>query len=193
MAILVNRRPHTHNFSGNPVHYELYSSLASVDATVFFEVKVMFRKLSALNYAEIVTLPYSPVNGYADIDLKDILDSLLEYALPSFNNPFETTVWDAAPQTGHFYLEFREITSGNPDPSWDDSEKDFERFVLKGGLNDFKYQGNNFWLNYFFVANPFLTWQQSGRLASYNERMYLAWLDLTIHANDLLKVKATVY
>jgi hypothetical protein len=191
MAITITRRPYNYNFSGNPIHYELYSPLAEGDPTVFFEVKLMFKKMSQLTFFDIVTLPYSPVVGRADIDLKEIINSLLEWAIPGYN-PSEETFWDAGSQSGYFYLQFREITESNPDPTWDDSEKDFERFVLKGGLNDFKYQGNNFWLNYYFPNAPFLTWQQNGRMAAYEERMYLTFLDITgVPAADLrLKISA---
>lgn len=200
MAIEILKRPYYHCFTGNPVHYELYSALAAGDATVSFEVKVRFKKIPDADYVDVVTLPYAPKDGYATIDLKEILDGLLEYDLPQFDVD-ETKIWQSNNQTGKFYLQFREITTVSPDPSWDDSELDYACFALKGGLNDFKYQGNNFWLNYFIPNNPFLTWQISGtrqlsdgsiertRLAADNERMYLAWLGNTQAAGLSMIVK----
>jgi hypothetical protein len=190
MSIIVTKRPYSYCFSGNPVHYELFSALAQGDSTVSFEVKVRFKKVNDVTYRDIVTLPYAPRNGYATIDLKEILDGLLNFDLPEFNVD-ETTIFESDRQTGNFYLQFREITATNSDASWDDSESEYFRFVIKGGLNDFKYQGNNFWLNYFDPQKPFLTWQQSGRLADYFERMYLAFLNLTDSAN--LRVKVQVF
>jgi hypothetical protein len=188
MSIQITKRPHTRVFSGNPVHYELYSALAASDPTVSFEVRVMFKKMGG-TYSPVVSLPYSPKDGSASVDVKDILDSVLDYDLPAIGMD-ETTGTVTDKQTGNFYLQFREITSVNPDPGWDDSEADYECFVVKGGLNDFKYQGNNFWLNYFDVKKPFLTWQLNGRLASKDERMYLAWLCDNLTAGWY---KATVY
>jgi hypothetical protein len=191
MAIIVTKRPFERCFSGNPIHYELFSALAAGDADVFFEVKVRFKKISSTIYQDVVVLPYAPVNGYATVDLKEILDSKLEFELPQFDVD-ETKTWPAEKQTGHFYLQFREITPTSVAPTWDDSESDYRRFVLKGGLNDFKYQGNNFWVNYFNVEKPFLSWQMRGRPASRDERMYLCYLNtsdsaiLTVSVNSCL-------
>lgn len=201
MAILITKRPYERVFSGNPVHYQLYSALAAADATVSFEVRVRFKKIGPLYvYENIVSLPYAPVDGYATIDLKEILDSILEFDLPKFDVD-ETLPWRTELQTGKFYLQFREITTLNPDPDWDNSEQDYERFVIKGGLNDFKYQGNNFWMNFYDVVKPFLTWQPSGtrllsdgntepiRLAGAEERMYLTWLINTDRAGTSLRAR----
>jgi hypothetical protein len=202
MSIVITKRPWEKVFSGNPVHYELYSALAASDSTVSFEVRAMFKKVNETVYTEVVTLPYSPTQGFATVDLKEILDSVLEFELPQFGLTDED-IFSTVKQTGNYYLQFREITSANPNPDWNDTEKDYERFVIKGGLNDFKYQGNNFWLNYFEVVRPFLTWQLSGtrtmddgrtepaRLAAASERMYLAWLCNTQRAG--LSLQAKVY
>ncbi|RYZ62352.1 MAG: hypothetical protein EOO14_02540 [Chitinophagaceae bacterium] len=192
MAIEVTKRPYTKCFSGNPVHYELYSLQSVSDASIFFEVRVMFKPVGG-SYAPLVTLPYYPTNGYAEIDIKDILNSELEYGLvPFFNN--EKTAWAAPQQTGFFYLQYREISNLNPNPSWDDAEASHECFVIKGGLNYFKFRGNNFWVNYFPVQKPFLTWQVNGRLAAPKERMYLAFLQTdAIAAGDLRAVAQCKY
>jgi hypothetical protein len=201
MAIEITKRPYEKVFSGNPVHYELHSTLAASDPDVSFEVKVRFKKIGPLyTYEDVVSLPYAPVNGYATVDLKEILDSILEFDLPQFAVD-ETTVWNTDKQTGKFYLQFREITPVNPDPNWDDSESAFESFVIKGGLSDFKYQGNNFWINFYDAVKPFLTWQPSGtrllkngktepvRLVAADERMYLAWLCSTGQAGSSIKAR----
>jgi hypothetical protein len=188
MSIQITKRPFDRVFSGNPVHYELFSNLAVTDADVSFEVRLKFKYVTDLVYTQIVTLPYSPINGYATIDLKEILDGVLEFELPQFGVD-EATPWLSAKQTGKFYLEYREITSANPNPDWDSSEAAYPCFVLKGGLNDFKYQGNNFWLNYYDINFPFLTWQYNGRLAAIDERMYLTWLINTDRAGSSLVVK----
>lgn len=192
MAIEVKKRPFYYNFSGNPVFYQLYSALAAADATVYFQYRVKYKTVGGV-YAATKEFDYTPVNGIANIDIKDILDSVLEYQLPKFSGT-EIDIWEAEKQTALFYLEFREITTVSTDPSWDVSEGYFQCFVVKGGINYFKYRGNNFWLNYFgsLTADPvpFLTWQQSGRLAAINERMYLAFLNDTSVAPD--KIEAWV-
>lgn len=193
MAIEIKRRPYEWSWSGNPVQYRLYSDQAAVDDSIFFEVKIMFKKIADGAYTEIVTLPYSPAAGTADVDIKDVLDSLLEHELPLLQVD-ETAATEATTQTGNFYIQFRQITEANPDPSWEDSEKDFYRSVIKGGIDYFKWRGNNFWLNYFTAPEiPFLTWQKSGRLAAIDERMYLAWLYKIGYVAGGLKVFAVAY
>lgn len=175
MAIDVTKRPYEYNFSGNPVYYQLHSANAAADSTISIEVRVRYKAISDSDYTNLVDLPFDPVNGYIDIDLKEILDGVLEYQLPTFPGN-EKTIQVAPKQSGNFYIQYRETTVANPNASWTDIEVNHTRFILKGGLNDFKYAGNNFWINYFQIKQPFLTWQLSGRLAAYKERMYLGYL-----------------
>lgn len=185
MAIEITKRPYDKCFSGNPVHYELYSAQAAADSTIFFEVKIRFKYVGG-SYADVVTVPYYPVAGTAKVDIKDILHSELEYGLIPFYTD-EKTIWAAPEQTGYFYIEFREITTANPEPTWNTTEIDYERFVVKGGLDYFAYRGNNFWVNHFLTNYPFFTWQKNGRLAAPDERIYLAWLnDQDITALNLM-------
>lgn len=176
--IEVKRRPYPYSFSGNPVHYRLFSELAAADDTIFFEVKVLYKLIADIDYTELVTYPYTPKDGFANIDIKDIINSILTFETPAFGAD-EKTPTEAPKQTGNFYIQFREITLANPDPSWNDSEKDYACIGIKGGISYFKWRGNNFWVNYFDVEKPFLTWQIRGRLASLTERMYLLWLNRT--------------
>ena len=198
MAIEITKRPFYYCFSKNPVAYQLYSAAAaaSPDAGFVFEIKVIFISIAGVT-TETEAFRYTPVGGYADADIQDIVESFLEYELPFFD-PDETKVWPSAGQTGFFYIRFREISSSNLAPSWDDSEKDFQSLGVKGGISRFKYQGNNFFTNYFNgdvprAARPFLTWQQSGRLAAVEERMYLAFLLIDYVAPLELKVIATAW
>jgi hypothetical protein len=179
MAIEIKKRPYSYCFSRNPVYYELYSAAAAADPNIFFEIRVQFKLIGGV-YVATEALPYSPVNGYAEIDIKDLLEGLLAFDLPQFDAD-ETRVWPSANQTGNYYLQYREITPTNGDPTWDDAEMSYPSLVVKGGIALFKYQGNNFWVNYFNAITdnaprPFLSWQKRGRLASQQERMYLAYL-----------------
>lgn len=193
MAITVNKRPNDRNWSGNPIHYLLYSADAESDSTIYFEIRVKFKRQDAAAYSTIVTLPYKPVAGTAKVDIQDILDGLLEHELPylpssgSFPSPnFSTKA------TGHFYIEFREITTAEPDPEWDDSEDANERFVIKGGLSFEKWRGDNYWVNYFDLVKPWLTWQESGRMKAASELVWLAFLNLTDTDISQIKVQLTV-
>lgn len=191
MAIEIRKRPYAYCFSGNPVHYELFSTLASIDPGMYVEVRVMFKTIGGA-YVSTEALPYAPTSGICTIDVRSILEGLLEYSLPGVAQD-EKTVWQATGQTGRFYLQWREVTTQNPSPSWDDSEAEHSCFVVYGGLAQFKYQGNNYWVNYYNPNRPFLTWQLSGRLAYPTERMYLLWLNIQNLSGKTVAVRCEAF
>lgn len=189
--IIVTERPYQYNWSGNAIHYKLSSDEAVSDPSIFFEVKTMFSADLAADPVEVVTLPYIPTAGEANINIQDILDSVLSYGVPSFNDD-ETVPFECTKQSGRFYIEFRQITAANADPSWNNEESGFMRFVFKGGISFFKYQSSNFWINYFNQTGSFLTWQSRGRLAAYNERMYLCFLTFATVAAGNMKISVRI-
>ena len=172
--IVVKQRPYTYCMTGNPVAYELYSALAAANANVYFEVKIRFTSAYNIFWVDGITFPVYPVNGTAKFDIKDILDSLLEYETPVFDAN-EKLASEIKKQVGNFYIQFRELIPNATSPSFDDTESFFPKTIIKAGMNYLKYRGDNFWVNYFEGNNPFLTWQESGRLASLSERMYLGF------------------
>jgi hypothetical protein len=189
MAIVVNKRPYARNWSGNPCEYELYSAAAAADASIYFEVRLMFKFIGGV-WTEIVRLPYSPAAGIAVVNLQGLLNSVLQYGLPDLAAD-ETLTYTGPKQTGYFFLSFREVT-GDP-VGFDESEVDFARFVIKGGISYKDWRGNNFWENYFDPRKPFLTWEKTKRLAAVNERMYLAWLNHTTVTGGDLKARIITY
>lgn len=176
MAIVINKRPGAYSFSGNPVWYELYSDEAAADATVYFEVKIKFKYLYE-SLITLATIPYYPVAGTAKVDIRAILDSKLEYFIPTLAIA-DDTIQFSDKQVGTFYIETRQISTAIPDPAFD-SDTANQRTVLKGGLNYMYHRGNNFFPNYQAISgsNRFLTWRPSACLVSYNERMYLALIN----------------
>lgn len=192
MSVAVITRPADRNWSGNPIHYSLYSAEAAGDSSIYFEVKVMAKRTDAVSFTEVVTLPFQPVDGLSKIDIQDILDSILEFELPQVGDNEYSSPTIATKATALFYIEYREITTDDDDPDWIDSEENLERFVIKGGISFEKWRGDNYWVNYFDVVKPWLTWQQSGKLHAATERMYLAWLNLT-NVNSLnIAVRRTI-
>lgn len=179
MAIQVTKRPFYYCFSGNPVHYELYSAAAAADPSIYFEVQVVFTSNTGAS-TTTQAFEYAAVGGYAEVNIQAIVEGFLEYSLPDFAGT-EQDVRPALSAMGKAYILFREIASSGYMPSFDTSEQDYAVWVIKGGVSRFKYQGNNFFANYFnagvpMTARPFLTWQKRGRLAAYNERIYLLYL-----------------
>ncbi len=194
MAITVNKRPYERCWTGNPIHYLLYSAAAESDPTNYFEVRVRFKRQDEAAYSTVVTLPFTPVSGTAKIDIQDIIDGLLEHELPYLPT---ASSWPSPnfsnKATGHCYIEFREITTAEPDPEWDDSEDAEEIFCIKGGISFEKWRGDNYWVNYFDTYKPFLTWRETGRLYAMDELLWLSWLNLTDTDLSYIKVRRTVY
>lgn len=193
MAIQILKRPYERCWSGNPIHYTLFSSSAEADARIYFQVRIMFKRMDYADYVEAITLPYTPVSGTSKVDIQSILDGLLEYELPMLPADDEfNSILLAKKMTGHFYIDVREITPDDDDPDWE-SDIANELFVIKGGISFEKWRGDNYWVNYFDVVMPFLTWQESGREKSLTERMYLAWLNDTDADPSLIKMARTIH
>jgi hypothetical protein len=190
MAITVLQRPYTRNWSGNPIHYRLYSAAAEADATIYFQIRVLFKRLDQADFSNIIEFPYTPVKGTAKIDIQDILDGLLEHELPYLVDGISPYLSSKA--TGKFYIHYREITTAEPDPDWTETEEENELLVVKGGISFEQWRGDNYWTNYFDITKPFLTWKKSGDLHSVDEKIWLAWLNLTeIYPGDI-RIKRTV-
>lgn len=192
MAITVKKRPFDYCFTGNPVFYQLYSDLAAASTDVHVEVVVRYKYIKDpdSDYRSLPAIPYSPDAGIVNIDIKDIIEGVLENALPAFPGD-ETTIHEALSQTAVFYVIFREITPQNSNPSYDTSEAEYIRIGIKGGLSTGKYRGNNFFTNYSLGLAPFLTWQLSGRLAAAGERMYLGYFNTITSGSVKVKLTAT--
>lgn len=173
--IVVEERPYNYNWSGNAIHYKIHSTEAEADPNVYFEIMVCFSDSltsGAQDFEQVVTFPYVPIKGIAKINIQEIIDSKLEFSMPEFAGD-ETTCYECKKQSGRFFIKYRQIIDADSDPDWEVGEVDFIRFAFKGGIAFFKYQSQNFWVNFFNIKRPFLTWQLSGRLAMLDERMYL--------------------
>lgn len=191
MAIDILKRPYERNWSGNPIHYTLFSAAAEADATIYFEIRLMVRRQDAGAYSEAIVLPYRPVDGTAKIDVQDLLDGLLEYELPTMPATNEyLSVLLASKMTGFFYIDFREITTAEPDPEWETDDEN-PLFVAKGGISFIKWRGDNYWVNYYDIIKPFLGWEHNNALHALTERMYLAWMNLTDYSPSIIKMKRT--
>jgi len=178
MPISIYKRPFEFSWAGNPVVYQLYSSVGYyAPATTKIEVKLWYKWVNDIDWTEITTLSYYTVAGIANINLGPLLDSVLQYELPGYDSGNERKCWFARKQSCQYYIQHREITAATPNPAWENAEL---RFALKGGIDFMRWRGNNFFAEYMAAAEkPLLTWMPRSRQAAYNERMYLMYLHLT--------------
>ncbi|RYD85579.1 MAG: hypothetical protein EOP84_02060 [Verrucomicrobiaceae bacterium] len=172
ITIDIHRRPYERNWSGNPIPYRLFVN--STDPSLYFDVRIHFRRVGAPSWDELPALPYYPVDGIVNIDLRALLDTQLAYAVPPASGD-QRKVHKAPTQSGEFYISYRWVLPSGVGP-WIEDEQAFVLKVFKGGINYNVFRGNNFWLNYFDEGTKFLTWQERGRLAGLKERMYLAYM-----------------
>ncbi len=181
--IIVKKRPYSWSLTGNPIEYRLYSAAALADPSNFFEIRLRYRNDTTSFFIELPPIPFSPTDGLLKLDICSLLESILKPDLPGYNAD-EKTIWPTTKQSCEYYIQYREITVADTDPDWDDSETDYRKFALLGGLNYYKWTGDSFWTEYFATNQPFLTWQERGRKAAYDERMFLAWLNTNEDAGE---------
>lgn len=188
--IILKRRPYTQSWSGNPVVYTFFLEEAVADLDIVLEVKLLFRSMMpGAQWKEVVSQIVTPVEGMASIDLQPLLDAELEWVVPDLAKVCTL----AYQQTGMFYVQYRQYNNftGVPGP-FILTENETLRMVIKGGINKFQWNANNFWFNYYPDKKPFLTWQESGRLTSYEEPVFLTWLNLTGTSLVNIYMKITV-
>ena len=186
----IQRRPYAINLAGNSVLYQLYDSEAVIDNTYTFEVKVFFaRNEEGLAPAEIATIPLTPFNGVAYIDIADLLNCQLEFYIP---NPVTAGAQVTGLQSGKFYIHYRRVSSSNTNTAWNTSEEQNVCNIIKAGVHPYMWKGNNFFINYFPANKPFLTWQQRGRLTALTEPLWLSWLNLNLAGTHSLKVSIQI-
>lgn len=194
----ITARPYDILWSGNGIWYAFYSALAAgtnttpADTSVIIEIRLRFKRTDAADFEIGTNIPLIPYQGAASINLSSMVDAELAFGLPSLVN--STDITPCPTQTGKFYIEYRELSATNTDPGWLTDESANIRTVVKGGIPEFKFNNNGFWSRYYPANKPFLSWQFRGRLAAYNEPIYLAWLQRDdVPENSILQVKYTVY
>jgi hypothetical protein len=191
MSISIYKRPFQYNWAGNPAVYQLYSSVGFTDpATTKIEVKLFYRWVDEPGWNEVTTLTYYTNKGIANINLAPLLDSVMQYEMPTFDVNGRKSLY-CKKQSCQFYIDYREITEADPDPAWEHGEY---RYALKGGVDFMRWRGNNFFGTYMAAdPQPLLTWMPRERMAAYNERMYILHLHKSDDLVSTYNVKMTCY
>lgn len=192
MSISIYKRPFEYSWAGNPVVYQLYSSVGYYEpSTTKIEVKLFYRWVNDVDWVAVATtLTYYTIKGIANINLAPLLDSVMQYEMPGFDAN-ERKSWFAKKQSCQFYIQYREITEADANPDWTSAEY---RYALKGGVDFMRWRGNNFFAEYMDAdLQPQLTWMPRERMAAYNERMYILYMHKKDVLANRLSVKMTCY
>lgn len=174
MATIVYERPAEINWSKNLIRYVLQTDTPFDTPGLAIEVQVLFKRYDDDLFREIYAQPcYPDKDGVVTFYLAHYLSAHLDNQLQDLDTVAPQII---RTQTGKFYIHFREVTKAAPDPEWNTEEAATPLMVIKGGLSYARWQGPNWFINYFATQRPFLTWQLSGKSCAINERMYLYFL-----------------
>jgi hypothetical protein len=179
-------RPYNICFSKNEIRY-VFQVSNLIRPGLFLQVKLIYLNINDVTEYELPSWDLKPdINGFVFIYIEKYLDSLLDYVLPSITQMFT----NADAQAKQFYIKFREIEDAVPNPDWDTTESTNKKYVIKGGIEKHKNSRNNFFVNYFDVQKPWLTWQPNGRFIFDDEKAYLTFLNKDVDATGM-KLRVT--
>lgn len=169
MTIL--ERPYDYNWSKNDIRYVLQPE----EDTTSVQLRIKYANSTGNSFSELITLSdlAADTNGRIYVYIQAYLNSLLSYTVPQATQ----FILRAPDECNKFYIEYREITDDEDDPEWVTSESDHICYVLKGGVETLKASGNNFFVNYFAVSKPFLTWLPSNRFVYADQYAFLTFLN----------------
>lgn len=173
--VFIIDEPYEVSWSRNPIRYGIHTTTSLDVSGIVIEVKLKFKTVEN-TFSDIITQSLAPdKEGNVFIDISFILDSLLKYQLPDL---VSNTVEPIVLQKGFFYIDYREISSLNGNQGWN-TTKDRIRTVIKGGLSNESWSRERFFTDYLPSHKMFLTWQESGYLASPKEILFLHFLSVT--------------
>lgn len=186
MAVQVVERPYEVAFSRNPVIYKFKTDAALSTAGLRVDVRLYFREFAGNDFINMLELSLVPdSSGVVQVDFQKVLDSLVDYQLPTLN---AMVAEKAFSQAGEYHVQYREASTAVPNPAWA-SDLNFTRVVIKGGIPYEKWQGPN----YFIKQNGNLTWQKSGRYIGPNELAWFTYLHLRANNQENLSAKVNVW
>jgi hypothetical protein len=179
MALTITERPFLFSFSKNDIRYKLNVGNAAAGVAVEIE---LYKNATLISPFTL----YPDSNGDIYCYVDDFLDSFLAPQLPELDGPVIQPVTD---QFTSFYIRYR-LTS-DPAGQWS-SDIANTRMAILGGVEQMKFKRNNFFVSYFDVNRPFLTWQPSGtRFVYQDEQHFLTCLSLLQVTGITVTVKTT--
>lgn len=186
MAVTLTERPYEVAFSRNPVIYKFSTDTALNTSGLRIDVRLFYRAFDGNDFLQIVDVSLVPDSaGTVQVDFQKILDSLVEYKLPTIKS---LAAEKAFSQVGQFYVDYREATITTPTPAFT-SDLNKSRIVIKGGLPYEKWQGPN----YFIKQSGNLTWQKHGRYIGPKELSWITYLHLGANNQEGLSAKVNIW
>ncbi len=166
----VVQRPHLFSFSKNQLLWRVYVSYPT-EAGCMLDIKLSANDvdLPVLDPPTYQTQIKPDADGYVNVYLQDVADSMLENTLPDIDGlPVQ-----ASTNIKTFTFQFRRISTAYPGTGW---ETDDAIFVVKGGIEQLKHDYNNYFLNYHAVNKPFATWKPMNSLVGIYDAFFISIL-----------------
>jgi hypothetical protein len=186
----LTERPHIISFSKNEIRY-VFLLTDLTRPGLYLQVKLLYGDVGTTPITILQTFDLKPDSvGNVYLYIQQYLDSLLDYVVPSISSRYTT----ANKQACNFFIHYREITDADQDPDWIETEQSsyYPRTAVKGGIEKHKQSRNNFFIHYFPVQKPFLTWLPSGRFVFPDENIFLSFLNQHISTAGY-KIRVTAY
>lgn len=159
-------------------------------SNLYLEVQLFYAPVSVTDVTLFTPMPSLALkpdtSGNVYVYLQLILDSLTTFAVPVPG----TVANDAGSQLVKFYVKYREVSDDDPTPDFT-SDSDKVRFAMKGGMEKEKFSRNNYLVNVFKVAKPFLTWQPAGKYVFADEPVYCTLFNPAFTSGLKLKIVVT--
>ncbi len=169
----ITERPYQFNWSKNDIRYVFNLTSGPLNQTA--QVKILYDEAFGSSFTELITLiDFIPdEDGNVYLYIQGYLNSILDYDLPATTD----SILVASSQAKKFSIHYREVSDDDPDPEWIETEEGTETVVLKGGIEKTKHAGNNFFVNYFEVSTPFLTWLPTNRFIYADQPNFISFLN----------------
>lgn len=173
--------PYEISWSRNPIRYGFHTTTDLDIPGIVLEIKLKF-KTTENSFRDVITQSLAPdTEGNVFVDLSFILDSLLTYQLPDLA---VNSVEQVVSQKGSFFIEYREVNSQDGNLAWSNTENKICT-VIKGGLSNESWSRDKFFTDYLPIQKMFMTWQETGYLASPKELLFLHFISITSTLSQL--------
>jgi hypothetical protein len=169
MATTINERPYQYSFSRNEIRY-VFTVTDLTRPGLYLQVKIMYHSVTGSSGTAMSPFKLKPdADGKVYLNIQHYIDSVLKFVVPDM----DALATDANEQCCKFWVEYREVTDADTNPDYEDAETAHKIVAIKGGISKEKSARNNFFINYFDTAKPWMTWQPSGRFVYIDQPLFL--------------------
>jgi len=183
---VVVQRPNFFSFSKNQLLWKVWVSYPSEEGCQL-EVRISANDpdLPVLDPPSFTVRVKPDADGYCNVYLQDVVDSMLTNEMPDLAG------LQIQPATNYkaIYFEHRRISTAYPTTDW---ENDGYIIVIKGGIENLKYDYNNYFKNYQAVNLSFATWKPNNSFIRLNDRF---WISILFQSESIpaWRVRVRVY